>query len=197
MLAEADDKDTCRRPQREDYRKSLSREEAKYLRGKVDELLGRVDELESELEVARLMATTSSATGPSQSTETFLSPARASLSPVVSNARLENNPSPRRFSAQAGNVDDLMVSRVANHADAQVKDLHGGFRVHSLASAFRDESVAEPMQSSTADRTAARPRAPSVTGFERFLPDVFLTQEQHDTALDRFFRYFASFCTSS
>ncbi|WOO85323.1 Nitrogen assimilation transcription factor nirA [Vanrija pseudolonga] len=90
---------------------------------------------------------------------------------------------PVSIANRAGNVDDLMV-----------QDAHGGFRVHSLASAFRHEAVAEPMQSSTADRTAGRPRAPSATGFERFLPDVFLTQEQHDAALDRFFRYFASFC---
>ncbi|KAL1405676.1 hypothetical protein Q8F55_009315 [Vanrija albida] len=109
------------------------------------------------------------------------SPVHASISPVAGTSRLANL-SPRRRSAQADNVDDLMV-----------QDSHGGFRVHSFASAFRHGTVAEPMQSSPADRTARRPRVPSAS-FGRFLPDVFLTQEQHDAALDRFFRYFASFC---
>ncbi|TXT07674.1 uncharacterized protein COLE_04598 [Cutaneotrichosporon oleaginosum] len=63
----------------------------------------------------------------------------------------------------------------------QVQDERGRLRLHGPQSAFRHSRMPEP---------ASEPHQQEQAGFARFLPDFFLTREQHDMALDRFFRYF-------
>jgi len=77
----------------------------------------------------------------------------------------------------------------------QVQDDRGYLSVHNPTSAFHHASG-----KSSSARTAHAPRSvrrlandTDPRRFARFLPDVYLTKLQHDTAVDRFFRYFASF----
>lgn len=54
-------------------------------------------------------------------------------------------------------------------------------------SAFRHDSLPEPAQDAATPHVRADDRS-----WARYLPDTFLTRQQHDQAMDRFFRYAAS-----
>jgi len=76
----------------------------------------------------------------------------------------------------------------------QVQDHRGRLRVHHPSSAYRHDTTTEPTALTSPQAATAGHTHVSVSGeqYNRFLPDYYLTREQHDVAVDRFFRYFAS-----
>ncbi|WOO85324.1 Nitrogen assimilation transcription factor nit-4 [Vanrija pseudolonga] len=165
-------KDDCIWTDKADFRKSVSRSEANALRA-------RVAELEAALRAK-------------EGREAM--PAPASTSPV---ARFGHNGA--RETADSGPT--MLAALQTTHA-YQVQDDHGRLRFHGPTSAFRHshQHASEPLDS-TSPSTYSTPRRPNLaahhvgdaaeTEFRRWLPDYFISKEQHDLALDRFFRYFA------
>lgn len=67
-----------------------------------------------------------------------------------------------------------------------VENETGDFQVYGPTSAFRHLSISQHTRTSPTEGS-------SMPGFRRFLPqDVDLTEEEHELALDRFFRYYAA-----
>lgn len=67
-----------------------------------------------------------------------------------------------------------------------VEDGTGDFQVYGPTSAFRHLSISQHTRTSPMEGS-------SMPGFRRYLPkDVNLTEEEHELALDRFFRYYAA-----
>lgn len=67
-----------------------------------------------------------------------------------------------------------------------VEDGTGDFQVYGPTSAFRHLSISQHTRTSPMEGS-------SMPGFRRYLPkDVDLTEEEHELALDRFFRYYAA-----
>lgn len=97
-----------------------------------------------------------------------------------------SNPTPSSMSERQEDLDGFLV-----------QDNRGRLRVHAPSSAyrqgFRQENAPEPTTQaspSVRDRRASFPNRERAFG--RYLPDIYLTRTQHDTVVDRFFRYFAS-----
>lgn len=97
-------------------------------------------------------------------------------------------------------VDEIMV-RAAFPVSTDLKGPGQSWipPVHNPTSAFHHTGTKSGSSARTAPnrrnmRKLANQKDPH--RFSRFLPDVFLTKLQHDAAVDRFFRYFASFGTS-
>lgn len=65
-------------------------------------------------------------------------------------------------------------------------------RMHGPSSAFRHRAGHEPDQPKESANGPPLKMENDSEAWRRFLPDVFLTKAQHDLAIDRFFRYFAS-----
>lgn len=122
-------------------------------------------------------------TGPPQG-QSSKQPSTHSASPWTSHSSSGNQ---RRGSDPPEDIEDLMVcTRWLREADAEVQDVKGRVRLHGPQSAFRYSTHTEP-----ASDERPHERSHDQGGFARFLPDFPLTREQHDIAVDRFFRYFA------
>jgi hypothetical protein len=80
-----------------------------------------------------------------------------------------------------------------------VQDDLGNLSVHNPTSAFHHVTTKAALtlrsEGTREFRKLANDKDPK--RFARFLPDVYITKLQHDTAVDRFFRYFAPFGMSS
>lgn len=183
-------KDECCWDAREDLRKPISRQQ-------VEALQTRIADLEKMLKDHGLdpghSAGTSGTVAETEGGDAITSNAGGGVNGVDNTVAKTQSDSDLRLNSDRTDEDsaEWLENSSQNHL---VENETGDFQVYGPTSAFRHLSLSNNSGNVTSPTAEPESHGP---GFRKYLPtEVRLTEEEHEVALDRFFRYYASWGTS-